>query len=95
MTNLLIFVKERENLIIKDQSVKQGEIPYIILNSLEKVLFFNYFSFSYSTILLVFVILILVQRFIFLTFQSLSWRDKRKGHLKTLKERASWQMTTF
>ena len=72
MTNLLIFVKERENLIIKDQSVKQGEIPYIILNSLEKVLFFNYFSFSYSTILLVFVILILVQRFIFLTFQSLS-----------------------
>ena len=48
MTNLLIFVKERENIIIKDQSVKQGEIPYIILNSLEKVLFFNYFPFSYS-----------------------------------------------
>jgi hypothetical protein len=48
MTNLLIFVKERENIIIKDQCVKQGEIPYIILNSLEKVLFFNYFPFSYS-----------------------------------------------
>jgi hypothetical protein len=27
MTNLLIFVKERENIIIKDQSVKQGENP--------------------------------------------------------------------
>jgi len=43
MTNLLKFVKEITNSIKDDQSVTQGEIPWRISNSLEKV-WSTYFS---------------------------------------------------
>jgi hypothetical protein len=42
VTNFLKLVKERNNLIKEDKSIKQGEVLWKISNTLEKVMFSLY-----------------------------------------------------
>lgn len=42
VTNFLKLVKERNNLIKEDKSIKQGEVLWTISNTLEKVMFSPY-----------------------------------------------------